>query len=269
MKFPSVWYNGRIFFRKVFPMKTAIITGASSGLGKAFVHQFKSAFPEIKECWLIARRADCLQELSVPGMALRILPLDLTEDDCMADLQTTLKDAAPQVSLLINCAGCGYLGNFHESVLTEQCRMLDLNIRALSCVTHMVLPYMTQGGRIINISSIASFVPNVRMTVYSATKAYVSFFSRGLHEELKPRKISVTAVCPGPMDTEFIKKGRIKGHSKTFDILPYCDPHKVAKGSLNAAKKRRAVYTPKAFYKLYRVLSGLIPHAILLHAAKT
>lgn len=250
-------------------MKTAMITGASSGLGEEFVRQIKLMFPDIEEYWLIARREDRLQALAVPGVKLRILPLDLTGEDHLPRLQQELKDAAPNVSLLINCAGCGYLGNFHESVLTEQCRMLDLNIRAMSCVTHAVLPYMEAGGHVINISSIASFVPNVRMTVYSATKAYVSFFSRGLHEELKPRNISVTAVCPGPMDTEFIKKGRIKGHSKTFDILPYCVPEKVVKGALRAAKKRRAVYTPHPFYKFYRVLSKIVPQAILLHAAKT
>ena len=250
-------------------MKTAIITGASSGLGKEFVLRLKSIFPEIDEYWLIARRAEQLEDLTISGVRLRLLPLDLTSDDDLIRLQKELEEAAPQAELLINCAGCGYLGNFADSSLSEQRRMLELNVQALSCVTHMVLPYMPQGSRIINISSIASFVPNVRMTVYSATKAYVSFFSRGLHEELKPRNISVTAVCPGPMDTEFIRAGRIKGQSKTFDILPYCDPRKVVLGALNAAKKRKAVYTPKAFYKFYRVLSGLIPHAILLHAAKT
>lgn len=250
-------------------MKTAIITGASSGLGEEFIRQIQTFFPEIEAYWLIARRAERLAQLTVPGISLKILSLDLTSSDYLSVLGTELEEAKPQVELLINCAGCGYLGNFHESDLSEQCTMVDLNIRALSCVTHCVLPYMPKGGRIINISSIASFVPNVRMTVYSATKAYVSFFSRGLHEELKPRKISVTAVCPGPMATEFIQKGRIKGHSKTFDTLPYCDPVKVVKGSLKAAKKHRAVYTPTAFYKFYRVLSGIIPHAILLHVAKT
>ena len=100
-------------------MKTAIITGASSGLGEEFVHQLKDVFPEIDEYWLIARRGDRLRELSVPGISLKILPLDLTGEDYLADLQNALKDAAPQVSLLINCAGCGYLGNFAEAVLTE------------------------------------------------------------------------------------------------------------------------------------------------------
>lgn len=250
-------------------MKTAIITGASSGLGAEFVQQVKQFFPEVEECWLIARHEAQLQDIRVPGMQLRPLALDLTDFDHIRRLIQTLKEHNPQVVLLINCAGCGYLGNFHESTPGDQCRMLDLNIRALTCVTGEVLPYLQPDGHIINISSIASFVPNVRMTVYSATKAYVSFFSRGLQEELKPLGISVTAVCPGPMDTAFLQTGHIKGNSKTFDILPYCDPKKVVKGALKATKKGKAVYTPHGFYKFYRVLSKIAPHAILLHAAKT
>lgn len=252
-------------------MKTAVITGASAGLGQEFARQIQSVFPEIQEYWLIARRADRLTSLAetLPGVTVKVLSLDLTGPDYISALSAELERDKPEISLLIGCAGCGYLGDFAESPLDEQLRMLDLNVRALTAVTRLVLPYMPDGGRIVNISSIASFVPNPRMTIYSATKSFVSAFSRGLHEELKPRHISVTAVCPGPMDTEFIQLGRIKGNSKTFDVLPYCDPQKVVRGALLAAKKGRAVYTPKAFYKLYRVLSGLIPHAILVHAAKT
>lgn len=252
-------------------MKTAVITGASAGLGQEFARQVRKFFPEIEEYWLIARRTDRLNTLAaaLPGITVKALSLDLTGPDYMAQLSAALEADKPEVELLIGCAGCGYLGNFDESPLEEQLRMLDLNIRALTAVTRLVLPYMPEGGRIINVSSIASFVPNPRMTIYSATKSFVSAFSRGLHEELKPRGISVTAVCPGPMDTEFIQLGRIKGNSKTFDILPYCDPVKVVHGALTASQNRRAVYTPRAFYKFYRVLSGLIPHAILVHAAKT
>lgn len=250
-------------------MKIAIITGASSGLGAEFISQIKDHFPDLREYWVIARRLDRLQALSVDGVAVRPVVLDLTSCDYVNQLSAMLEAEKPEVSLLINNAGCGYLGNFDDSELHLQLRMIDLNIRAITAVTHTVLPFMPKGSRIINISSIASFVPNVRMTVYSATKAYVSFFSRGLHEELKPRGISVTAVCPGPMNTEFIAIGGIKGRSKTFDILPYCDPAKVVRGALKAAKKGRAVYTPRLFYKFYRVLSGLVPHAILVHAAKT
>lgn len=250
-------------------MKTAIITGASSGLGQEFVRQLRDTFPEIEACWIIARRTDRLEAITVPGLELKPIALDLTGPEAIETLSALLKKEQPEVSLLVGNAGCGYLGNFGDSPLEEQLRMLDLNIRALTAVTHTVLPLMPQGSHIIHISSIASFVPNPRMSIYSATKFYVSAFSRGLHEELKPRKISVTAVCPGPMDTEFIQLGRIKGNSKTFDILPYCDPKKVVRGALKAAKKGKPVYTPRVFYKFYRVLASLIPHAILIHAAKT
>lgn len=250
-------------------MKTAIITGASAGLGLEFVRQIKEHFPEIESYWLIARRTELLEAVSVPGANLLPISMDLTAPEAIPQLQGLLEEKKPEVSLLIGNAGCGYLGNYDESNLSEQLRMLDLNIRALAAVTHAALPYMPDGSRIINISSIASFVPNPRMTIYSATKSFVSAFSRGLHEELRPRNISVTVVCSGPMDTEFIRLGRIKGQSKTFDVLPYCDPQKVVRGALKAAKAGRAVYTPRAFYKLYRVLSGLIPHALLIHAAKT
>lgn len=250
-------------------MKTAIITGASAGLGLEFVHQIHEHFPEIECCWLIARRTERLDAVSVSGVTLFPISMDLTAPEAVSQLQTLLKEKKPEVTLLVGNAGCGYLGNFDESDLSEQLRMLDLNIRALTAITHTVLPYMPQGSRIINISSIASFVPNPRMTIYSSTKAYVSAFSRGLHQELRPRSISVTAVCSGPMDTDFIRLGRIKGNSRTFDILPYCDPKKVVRGALKAAKKGKAVYTPRAFYKLYRVFSALIPHRLLIHAAKT
>ena len=261
---------GWIYLNKVgMLMKTAIITGASAGLGMEYVRQIKDVFPEITTYWLIARRAEPMKALSVEGVTLRHISLDLTGEDFIPALQNMLQQEQPTVSLLIGCAGCGYLGDFDESVLDEQLRMVDLNIRALTAVTRLVLPYVERGGRIIHISSIASFVPNPRMTIYSATKSFVSAFSRGLHEELRPRKISVTAVCPGPMDTDFIRLGRINGNSKTFDVLPYCDPVKVVRGSLQAAKKHRAVYTPRVLYKVYRVLSSLIPHAIFVKFTKT
>ena len=250
-------------------MKTAIITGASTGVGLEFVKQIRDFFPEITAYWVIARRMDRLQAVAVPGVTVKPLALDLTDPDALTRLTEELERSKPAVSLLVGNAGCGYLGNFDQSDLNEQLRMVDLNIRSLTAVTRLVLPYLEEGGHIINMSSIASFVPNPRMLVYSATKSYVTAFCRGLHEELRPRKISVTAVCSGPMDTEFIRLGRIKGNSKTFDTLPYCIPEQVVRGSLRAAKKGKAVYTPKLLYKLYRVLSALIPHALFVKFAGT
>ncbi|MBQ2696057.1 MAG: SDR family NAD(P)-dependent oxidoreductase, partial [Clostridia bacterium] len=122
---------------------------------------------------------------------------------------------------------------------------------------------------IVNISSIASFCPNARMTVYSSTKAYVSSFTRGLAEEVRPAGISVTAVCPGPMSTEFLAVGNITGNSKMFATLPYDVPKKVAYGALKAAKKGRVFYTPHPFFKCYRILAKLLPHALVAKLCKT
>ena len=252
-------------------MRCAVITGASSGLGMEFAIQIPNMFPGIQELWLVARRAQRLEALAsrLPGVHVRCISADLTAENGLAQLRCALDGSDVHVELLVNCAGCGYLGNFEESPVEEQLRMTDLNVRALTAVTRLVLDHMPDGGRIINISSIASFVPTPRMTVYSASKSYVSAFSRGLHEELKKRGISVTAVCPGPMRTEFLALGGIAGNSKTFETLPYCDPAAVAENALAAAKTRRAVYTPRMVYKLYRVLSGIVPHALLVKLSKT
>ena len=147
--------------------------------------------------------------------------------------------------------------------------MVSLNVKALTEITTIALRYMDKGSHIINTCSIASFVPNARMTVYSATKAYVLSFTKSLRYELRKKKITVTAICPGPMDTEFLAVAGIeKGVSKTFDTLPRCNVEKTAKKGIKASKKGKCVYTPKFFYKFYRVLSKILPHSWLMGASK-
>ena len=252
-------------------MKTAIITGASSGLGQEFVRQLADVFPEIESYWLIARRADRLEELagSLPDKQVECLPLDLCDLMSFSTLQEKLTAEQPEVALLINNAGCGYLGNLGEMPTATQTRMVDLNLRALTAVTNITVPFMAPGGCILNVSSIASFCPNPRMTVYSSTKAYVSSFTVGLAEELKPKGITVTAVCPGPMKTEFLDVGNITGNSKMFATLPYCDQVRVAGGALRAARAGRTIYTPKLFYKFYRLLAKVTPVKLMVKLAKT
>jgi len=251
-------------------MKIAIITGASAGLGEEFALQMKGYFPDIEQVWLIARRQDRLTELAekLGDMEPVVLPLDLCDKGSFDTLAEKLAAEKPDVRLLINNAGCGYLGEVGEDELARQTRMTDLNVTALTAVTHTVIPYMAAGGRIINVSSIASFCANARMTVYSSTKAFVSSFTRGLSVELKKKGIAVTAVCPGPMDTEFITVGEIKGNSPMFASLPFCDPKKVVAGTLAASRAGRTFYTPMAFYKFYRVLAKVLPHVIVAPLAK-
>ena len=251
-------------------MKIAIITGASAGLGKEYLAAAPQYFPDIDEYWLIARRQDKLEEAAkLVNKQCRIFPMDLTKEDSYRRLEAELQKLTPTVALLVNNSGCGYLGNVGEGELENQLRMVDLNLKGLTAVTHVTMPYMDKGSRIINVSSIASFCPNPRMTVYSAGKAYVSAFSYGISEEAAGRGITVTAVCPGPMDTDFIYLGEIKGNSKTFETLPYCDPKKVVQGSYKAALAGKRCYTPKAFYKFYKILAKLLPVGITMKMAKT
>jgi len=252
-------------------MKTAIITGASAGLGREMALRLKADFPDIEECWLIARRRDRLTALAaaISGMKCRILDIDITSDEGLKRLTDELNSVKPDVRLLINNAGCGTLGNFENMELIGQLNMVDLNVRALTAVTRIVLEHMTDGGNIINISSIASFTPNERMAVYCAGKAYVRSFSRALGMELRGRSICVTVACPGPMTTEFLDIAGISGNSKTFEMLPRVPASKVAAGTLHAARRRRAIYTPGLFYKFYRVLSAVVPDTIMMWFART
>ena len=250
-------------------MKTAVITGASSGLGVEFAHAALHAFPEIEEMWLVARREEKLKAIAgeLTGASVRCIAADLSGREGWDVLRREFDSRQPDIKLLVNCAGVGKMDNIADSNMECQVNMVNLNAAGLTAVTSLALPYIRRGGRIINISSIAAFCPNTRMTVYSSTKAYVSAYSRGLGAELKKRGITVTAVCPGPMDTEFLEIAGIK--SKMFDRLPRTSPDAVAKGGIAAAKKGKAVYTPGSFFKFYRAAAKILPQRLMIHLAGT
>ena len=247
-------------------MTVSVITGASSGLGKEYVHQVVKQLPDVDEIWLVARRLDRLEALAAafPQKNFRLLSLDLCRDDDLETYRKTLCEADARVTLLINNAGFGKLGDFYEMPVADQLGMVDLNCRALTAVTSLTLPHMTKGSGILNVSSIASYVPTPRMAVYCSTKAYVTSFSQALREELRPRGIHVLAVCPGPMATEFLDVAAITGNSKTFQTLPYCRPEEVARISLGRLLRGKSWYTNRALYKLYRVLAKIVPHRLFM-----
>lgn len=251
-------------------MKIAVITGASSGIGVEFFKEMqKEALDEI---WIIARRQAKLEEIaSTYGkIKTRVIPMDITLDESIEAYRAMLENSSADIKFLINNAGMGIIGNLDSADYKRQGGICDLNVKAITQITTVSLPFMNEKSYIINLSSIASFVPNARMCVYSASKAFVLSFTRSLRYELRKRKINVTAVCPGPMDTEFLAVAGISdGTSKTFDKLPRCNPEKTARGGIRAAKKGKCVYTPRAFYKFYRVLSKILPNSWLMGAAKT
>ncbi len=252
-------------------MKIAVITGASSGLGAEFAKIIDKKRDEIEEIWLIARREDKLSELSKQlNKSTKILSFDITDRQKLEEYTLALKESGAEVSLLINNAGYGKLGDFDSLSLEDNTGMVRLNCEAFTAFTAVTLPFMKENSEIINSCSIASFAPNARMAVYSSTKAYVMSLSRALRKELKSRKINVLAACPGPMSTEFLSVAGIsKGESRTFDTLPRVNPETMAEKSLKASKRKQAVYTCRLFYKFYRVLAKLMPHSIVMHFAKT
>lgn len=250
-------------------MNIAIITGASSGLGVEFFKEMQEE--ALDEIWVIARRERNLVDICEKFGKInhKILPMDVTAEESIKSLEEILEKETPTIKYLINNAGFGIFGKVIDIDVKKQNSMIDVNVKALTEITSIALKYMNKGSRIINISSIASFIPNANLASYSATKAYVMSFSRALRQELKPKKINVTAVCPGPMNTEFLSVAGIeKGMSRMFDILPYCDPNKTARGAIKASKKGRAIYTPKLFYKSCRILGKVAPHALLMQCFK-
>ncbi len=253
-------------------MKIAVVTGASSGLGQEYVKVISEKYDEIEEIWVIARRTERLEALKerFPNKKIFPISLDLTKNDSYDTLASMLESEKPEIKILVNNAGFGTLGNFDTMDMNTQTRMVDLNNRALTAVTSVSLPYMKKGSFAVNVCSIASFAPNPRMTVYCSTKSYVLSFSKSLRFELKKKGINVLAVCPGPMDTEFLPAAGIeKGSSHTFDTLPRVNPSMAAEKSLYYASKGRGIYTPRIFFKFYRLLAKVLPHGIVMHLSKT
>lgn len=247
-------------------MNIAIVTGASSGMGRETVRQIDKIYTDgIDEIWLIARRTERLVALSKSiKHKARILPLDLTDEKDLAELELSLDLTNPNVKMLVNASGYGIIGSFSTSNINEQTGMVRLNAEALTKVTYLVLQYMKKGARIIQFASSAAFLPQPDFAVYAATKSYVLSFSGALNEELRSRGISVTAVCPGPVNTEFFKIA--EKHGTNFDFKKYfiCEETDVVKQALIDSYHRRQTSVYSAPMKALQIITKLIPHKIIL-----
>ena len=245
--------------------KIAIVTGASSGMGREMVYLLADHFAALEEIWVVARRKERLEELvgKVP-VRLRILPLDLTSEEDLGALSVLLKREQPNVKILVNGAGYGKTGAVGTIRRDLSVGMVQLNDEALVAVTEMVLPYISKNSRIIQFASAAAFMPQPGFAVYAASKSFVLSYSRALAVELKKNNIYVTAVCPGPVETEFFGIALDGGKLAPINKLTMAEPKKVVKKALmdSMKGKRISVYGPwmKAFYVLCRI----VPHEILM-----
>ena len=237
-----------------------LITGASAGLGVDFAREYSKRGHRLV---LVARREERFQELADELGNARVIAMDLSEKDAVSLLMTQLHMAQEHVDVLINNAGFGLVGRFHELDGERQRQMIDLNIGALTDLAHACAGGMVERGRgeILNVASVASFQPGPGMAVYFATKAYVLSFTEALHEELKPHGIKVSALCPGPTSTEF---GEVAGFggNKAVESLA-AESLDVVKTGMAGLDANKAVVVPGFSNKLSAQANRVLPRSTI------
>ena len=224
-------------------MKIAIVTGASSGMGREFVMQLEN-FVTVDEIWVIARRREALEALTGKTKAtLRPIPLDLCEKESFETVSALLEAEKPEVSLLVNAAGFGKFGSWHKISMEDDLKMIDLNCKALVAMTRLVLPYMGRNSHVLQLDSLSAFQPVPYINTYAATKSFVLSYTRGLNRELKGTGIRMMAMNPGWVKTEFFNHAfqtNEEGEVQYFNRL-YEAKDVVATG-LNALYRSRRDY---------------------------
>ncbi len=250
-------------------MKIAIITGASSGLGVEFSEAIIRKFNDLDEIWIMARRKELLEQFASKhkGIKIRVLPMDIANENSYTELERLLKKENPEVEILINNAGYERSGRFDKQSTNDILAMINLNVKGMTMINYLCIPYMSLGSICIITCSISSFVPIPNQAVYSASKAYVYYLGKALREELKDKGISVLLLCPGNMDTEMNPKNKMR-QSERINKLPFLDMQVVTEKALKKAKTGSAVYTPGIFYKFYRLISKILPSAFMINIAK-
>ena len=246
-------------------MKIAIITGASSGMGREAARQLADRFSGLQEVWLIARRMDRMQELerTLPIPA-RCFSIDLMDASQRETLENELAARKPNVKILVNASGFGKIGTVGNLPLDDETGMVELNCEALCAVTHMVLPYMSENSRILQFASAASFLPQPGFAIYAATKAFVLSYSRGLNAELRNKQITVTAVCPGPVKTEFFDIALHGGKLTSYKKWVMVKPKKVVRQAIRDSQMGREISIAGLPMKLFFVLCKVLPHRLLM-----
>ena len=249
-------------------MKIVIVTGASSGMGREAAIQLADRFSGIGEIWAVARRAKRLEELKeqVP-VPVRVFPLDLSLEADRNVLAQALKEEQPEVRMLVNAAGYGKIGAAGDIPLEEETGMVRLNCEALCAVTHMVLPYMPKNRRVIQWASSAAVMPQPGFAVYAATKAFVLSYSRALNAELKKRDILVTAVCPGPVKTEFFDVAETTGKMPFYKELTMARAENVVRKALRDSMMGKEVSIYGLPMNAFFVLTKILPHRLLIQIA--
>ncbi|MGI6265376.1 MAG: SDR family NAD(P)-dependent oxidoreductase [Acutalibacteraceae bacterium] len=239
----------------------AVITGASSGMGRLFAKTV-TAHGNFDEIWVIARRADRLEELknelSIP---VKTVCLDLSERESYARYGEMLKSEKPVVQWLIHCSGFGKFQATMDVPLEINLNMLDLNCAATMALDQLTVPYMPAGSHIVNVASVAAYQPIPYINVYGATKAFVLHYSRALDRELRPRGIAVTAVCPFWTKTEFFNRAVDKDDAAVVKkYVAMHTPEQIVRRAWRDAERGKDVSKFGFIARLQVILAKLLPH---------
>lgn len=240
--------------------KTAIITGASGGIGRVFIRELaKEALDEI---WVVGRNRERLLALK-KEFGEKIVPIckDLTKDTDILSISDLLKEQTVSVAWLVNNAGIARMAPTAEFSLSEIKQTIDLNCKAPAELIGICVPFMEKGAKILNIASASAFQPVPYINLYAASKAFERSYSRALNAELKPSGITVTAVCPSWVDTGMLSK-EINGKKVRFPGITA--PDKVVKKALKDAKKGRDMSVCSLYVKCQHLNVKLMPQKLTM-----
>ncbi len=246
-------------------MKIAIVTGASSGMGKEFVKQL-SGYVTVDEVWVIARREQALRDLqAVCPCPVRPLAFDLGKEESFISITALLEKERPDVKLLVNAAGFGKFGRFEKIPLADELAMIDLNCKALVAMTRIVLPYMHRGSHILQLDSLSAFQPVPFITTYGATKSFVLSYSRAMNAELRGTGIRMMALNPGWVKTEFFGRAmEIEQSDVQYFNRLYDADWVVATGLKHLYKRKKDVCVPGLPIRNQVRLVKLLPHTLVM-----
>ena len=247
-------------------MTIAIVTGASSGMGREFVRQLNQ-YVSVDQIWAIARRADALEELKAETQTpVRPLSLDLLKPESFETLEALLAEEKPSIALLVNAAGFGKFGAYHKISAADDCRMIDLNCKALVLMTRLCLPYMGPGSHILQLDSLSAFQPVPYITTYGATKSFVLSYSRAMNRELKGSGIRIMAMNPGWVKTEFFDHAMQTNSGEVQYFNRLYEAKDVVATGLRDLYKTRKDYSVHGLPVRMQVRSvKLVPHSIVMN----
>ena len=244
-----------------YPFTSALITGASSGIGEAMVQLLGEAgIPQV----IVARRVDRLDELAARYESVEVLAADLTTTEGVDSVVHRITDPEHPIDLVVNNAGFGTSGDFNLLDPERMSSEIALNVLALTLISRAALGVMVPAGRgyLLNVSSVAGFQPARKLAVYAATKAYVTSLSESLHEEVRGTGVHVTALCPGLTRTEFQSVSRTDSYTTQYPSMAWMSATDVAAAGLHDVARGDALSVPGAINKALAAMSGVAPRTL-------